>query len=113
MPSFKLIVSDSKTGKSTSYDLIEQRAQVLIGAKIGSVIDASILGIEGKIKITGGSDKSGFPMRNDVRGGVKKYGLFSKGIGFRSGRKGEKRRKLVRGNTLTEDIYQVNAILIK
>lgn len=110
MAQFKLIVGDSK-GKSTIHELKDNQAQPLVGLKIGDVFDASVLGIQGKIKITGGSDKSGVPMRPDVHGGVKKYVLLPKGIGVKSIEEGQRKRKLVRGNTITEEIYQVNAVM--
>jgi small subunit ribosomal protein S6e len=52
-------------------------------------------------------------MRADVLGGVKKYVLLTRGTGLRKAEKGERRRKLVRGNTITEEIYQVNAVLVE
>ncbi len=113
MPTFKLVVSDPKTGRAISKELKDELAQPLIGLKIGDVFDAEVIGIPGKIKITGGSDKAGFPMRADVLGGVKKYVLLTKGTGLRKAEKGERRRKLVRGNTITEEIYQVNAVLVE
>ena len=113
MASFKIVVADPKTAKSTSSELKDQQAQPLLGLRIGDEIDGSLLGLQGKIKITGGSDKAGFPMRSDISGGVKKYVLMTKGIGFRKGAdEGKKKRKLVRGNTITEEIYQINAVSI-
>jgi small subunit ribosomal protein S6e len=107
---FKLIISDRK-GKTIAQELKDRAAQPLLGTKVGSIIDSSIVGVVGgKLKITGGSDKSGTPMRADVHGGVKKYVLLSTGVGNRS----EARvRKLVRGNMITEEIYQVNSMLIE
>jgi small subunit ribosomal protein S6e len=107
---FKLIISDRK-GKTIAQELKDRAAQPLLGTKVGSIIDSSIVGVAGgKLKITGGSDKSGTPMRADVHGGVKKYVLLSTGVGNRS----EARvRKLVRGNMITEEIYQVNSMLIE
>jgi small subunit ribosomal protein S6e len=107
---FKLIISDRK-GKTIAQELKDRAAQPLLGAKVGSILDSSIVGVVGgKLKITGGSDKSGTPMRADVHGGVKKYVLLSTGVGNRS----EARvRKLVRGNMVTEEIYQVNSMLIE
>ena len=107
---FKLIVSDKK-GRSMAQELKDRTAQPLLGTKVGSIIDSSIVGIAGgKLKITGGSDRSGTPMRPDVHGGVKKYVLLSSGVGNRS----EARvRKLVRGNMVTEEIYQLNTMLIE
>ena len=113
LPNFKLIVSDKETGKSSVHELKDPQARALVGLKIGDEIDASVLGIKGKIKITGGSDRAGFPMRSDVMGGVKRYILLTKSVGFEPKMKGERRRKLVRGNTITEDIYQVNAVIVE
>ena len=110
MPQFKLIVSDRK-GKTIAQELKDRSAQPLLGTKVGSIIDSSIVGVAGgKLKITGGSDKSGTPMRADVHGGVKKYVLLSTGVGNRSE---ERVRKLVRGNMVTEEIYQLNSALIE
>jgi len=90
-----------------------EKAQRLIGLKIGDVFDASIVGIPGKLLlITGGSDSSGFPMRPDLPGGVKKPLLLSDPPGFHPREKGERRRKMVRGNTIVEDIAQVNTKIV-
>ncbi len=94
------------------YELSDDQFRIFRGLKIGSEIEGSTVGVEGKIKITGGSDSAGFPMRQDVQGGVKKYALLTRGIGFRSKEEGEKKRKMVRGNTITEDIYQINSVLV-
>ena len=110
MPQFKLIVSDRK-GRTIAQELKDRSAQPLLGTKVGSIIDSSIVGVAGgKLKITGGSDRSGTPMRPDVHGGVKKYVLLSTGVGNRSE---ERVRKLVRGNMVTEEIYQLNSALIE
>lgn len=110
MAQFKLVVSDTK-GKTITQELKDRAAQPLLGSRIGTVLEASVIGLaEGKLKITGGSDKSGTPMRSDVHGGVKKYVLLSNGVGNRS----EARvRKLVRGNMVTEEIYQLNCMLVE
>ena len=110
MAQFKLIISDRK-GRTIAQELKDRTAQPLLGTRVGSIIDSSIVGVAGgKLKITGGSDKSGTPMRPDVHGGVKKYVLLSTGVGNRS----EARvRKLVRGNMVTEEIYQLNTMLIE
>ncbi len=110
---FKLVISDP-SGKSVSQDLRDRAAQPLLGSKIGDIIDSSVIGLtQGKIRITGGSDKSGTPMRQDVHGGVKKYVLLSRGVGMQSVGEGARIRKLVRGNTITEEIYQLNCVLEK
>jgi small subunit ribosomal protein S6e len=112
MAKFKLIISDPGTGKSTASEVEGARAQALIGRALGEVIDGSALGIaQGKILISGGCDRNGIPMRKDVHGGVKKYIVLSSGPGFRPKRHGERRRKLVRGRTITDETYQINFTL--
>ena len=113
MAQFKLVVSDNK-GKSISQELKDRAANPLLGSKIGEIIDSSVIGIAGgKMKITGGSDKSGTPMRPDVHGGVKKYVLLSRGVGMRNASEGNRIRKLMRGNMVTEEIYQLNCVLVE
>lgn len=75
---------------------------------MGNETDASIAGLTGKLKLTGGSDKSGVPMRNDVHGAARKRVLLSKGVGLQNAEVGQRKRKLMRGNTVSEEIYQVN-----
>jgi len=111
LANFKLAVANQKDGKTTAYELKDKQAQPLLGLKIGDVFDATVLGVQGKIRITGGSDKSGIPMRQDVHGAVKKYVLLSKGVGLQTIEHGQRRRKLIRGNVITEDTYQINAVL--
>jgi small subunit ribosomal protein S6e len=109
---FKVVISDSY-GSSISQEIKDKSAQPLLGSKIGDSIDSSVFGFnEGKIKITGGSDKSGTPMRSDLHGGTKKYILMTSGVGLRYMGPGERKRKLVRGNLITEEIYQLNCQLI-
>jgi small subunit ribosomal protein S6e len=111
---FKLIVSDSATGKSTASEIEGARAQALIGRSLGETIDGSPLGIaQSRLRISGGCDKNGIPMRADVHGGVKKYIVLSSGPGFKPTRHGERRRKLVRGRTITDETYQINFTLTK
>lgn len=109
MVTFKVIVSDPKTSKSEASEVKDAGAQMLIGRKIGEVVDGTSVGLAGKIMITGGSDRAGFPMRGDTSGGGKNYVLMTKGVGFRTGQKGTKKRKFVRGNTITEETFQINA----
>ena len=109
MASFKLVLSDPNTGKSEASEVKDANAQQLIGRRIGEIIDGSLIGLSGKVMITGGSDKAGFPMRGDTLGGGRNYILLTKGVGYKTTEEGAKKRKLVRGNTITEETYQVNA----
>ncbi len=109
MAKFKIILSDPETGKSQIVELEGSRAVPLVGRKLGETIDGTTVGLGGhKLKITGGSDKDGFPMRPDIHGGIKTRIILTKGIGFHSTRKGERRRKTLRGSIITEEIVQIN-----
>lgn len=107
MANFKLTISDIK-GKSVSKELKDSDANALLGLQLGNETDATIVGLSGKLKLTGGSDKSGVPMRNDIHGAARKQVLLSKGVGLQNANTGQRKRKLMRGNTLSEEIYQVN-----
>ena len=111
---FKLIVSNPETGKASVHELEGPRAQPLVGREIGEIIDGSIVGMDkAKLKMTGGSDKDGIPMRPDVHGGGKKYTVLSGGVGFNPRSSGERQRKLVRGRMITDQTYQINMRVIK
>ena len=107
MTNFKLAISDKK-GKSITKELKDTEANPLLGLQVGSDVDATIVGMSGKMRITGGSDKSGVPMRSDVHGMARKYVLLSKGVGFQENEKGLRKRKLVRGNIISDEIFQIN-----
>ena len=108
MVNFKITISDTK-GKSIIKELKDNDANPLLGLVIGQETDASLVGLDGKIKITGGSDKSGFPMRPDVHGASRKRVLIPKGVGLQNTEKGLRKRRLLRGNTISEEIYQINS----
>lgn len=110
MATFKITISDKK-GKSITRELKEKDANPLLGLQIGTEIDAAIVGQPGKMRITGGSDKSGVPLRADIHGGARKYIMLSKGVGLQDAEKGQRFRKLIRGNMITEEIYQINVVL--
>jgi len=115
MPEFKVVVSDPATGRAKTYVVKGEAAMRLIGLKIGDIIDGSLISSElkgKKLEIRGGSDSSGFPMRPDIPGGVKKRVLLSGPPGFHPKENGERRRKTVRGNVITEDIVQINVKIV-
>lgn len=114
MARFKVIVSDPETGVSKAVEVEGTRAVPLIGKRIGETIDGSVLGLSGhKLQITGGSDKDGFPMRPNIHGGVRVRAILSGGVGFHSKQQGERRRKTLRGNVVTEEIVQINMKIVE
>lgn len=114
MPKFKIIVSDPETGKSQAVEVEGTRAVPLIGRRLGEVIEGTAVGMSGyKLRISGGSDKDGFPMRPNIHGGVRVSVILSEGTGFHPSRAGERQRKTLRGNVITEDIVQVNMKVVE
>jgi len=101
MPEFKVVISDPKTGKSKQIVVKDEKARALIDKKIGDVFNGELIGESGvQLKITGGSDYAGFPMRRDIDGPIKKYLLLSGGVGFHPRHKGDEDQKLVLGTTI-------------
>ncbi|HIH73301.1 MAG: 30S ribosomal protein S6e [Thermococcales archaeon 44_46] len=124
MATFKLVISDPKSGIAKQVEITGAEAEKLIGLRIGDEIEAKELGLnlsevfgseipaDVKLKITGGTDKDGFPMRPDVHGPRRVRILLSRGPGFRPQEKGERRKKTVRGNTISPEIVQINLKIV-
>ncbi len=93
------------------------------GKKIGDTLEGSLLGMDGyKLVITGGSDKAGFPMNKDVENQGKKRMLVYPGFGFSGLKKikkltfrheGMRRRKSMRGNTVSMETAQINCKVVE
>ena len=114
MAKFKVIVSDPETGTSKVVELEESRAAPLVGRRIGEVVEGALVDLPAhKIKIAGGSDKDGVPMRPSVHGGVRRNIVISGGVGFKPKNRGERKRKAVRGNVITDEIVQVNVKIVE
>ncbi len=111
MASFKFVISDGKKSYQVEKD---QKDAPVMGKKIGDKLDGSFLGLDGyELEVTGGSDKDGFPMRNDIEGQVRKRFLVTKDVGFHTEKKGLRRRKMLRGNSISDDISQINCKVTK
>lgn len=114
MPEFRLVVSNPKTGKSKQVNVGGLQASSLIGLRIGDVVDGAPFGFPGlKLRITGGSDKSGFPMTPSIPGGGKYPLLLSNPPGYHPSKKGMRKRVMVRGSIITEDVVQINMKIIE
>ena len=114
MAKFKVIVSDPEAGTSKVVELEEARAAPFIGRRVGETLDGSVVDLPAHtVQILGGSDKDGVPMRGNVHGGVRRRVVLSGGAGFSPKKKGERRRKTVRGNIITDEIAQINMKIIE
>ena len=115
---YKLNISGGSEGPGKGLSKlieIDEKRFRFENMKIGDTIKGGLIGFPNyEFQITGGSDASGFPMRKDVHGPVKKKILVSKrGIGYKPLRKGQKKRKTVRGNEITYDMSLINLKIIK
>ena len=64
------------------------------------------------MRITGGTDKDGVPMRFDIQGAARKRALVSRGVGYRPTDDGERRRKLLRGRVISDETLQINSVIV-
>jgi len=110
---FQLIVSDPKSKMSKAASLEGTKAQALVGKSIGEEVDGKLLGLGNvKLRITGGTDKDGVPMRFDIQGAARKRALLTAGVGYRPSDEGERQRKLIRGRVISEETLQINSIIV-
>ena len=108
---FKIVISDPKTRRAYQKEAPEDG---FLGKKLGDKVAGDLVGLVGfELELTGGSDKDGFPMRRDMEGQGKKKILITPGVGLRSGVKGERKKKSVRGNTISKYVSQINVKILK
>lgn len=106
-----IVVSDPKSRKALN---LKTDKELFVGKKIGENIDLSAIGLQGyNGRITGGSDKQGFPMKPTLSGQQRRKVLLEKGVGLRSNTKGMKKRKTVAGNTVTANTAQLNVAVLQ
>jgi len=117
---YKLNISEKgKTYKiEVELDSVEGK---ILGDKIkGSDIKPELEGYE--LEITGASDKAGFPYFKEVEGSQLKRILLSKGKGMSGWKKkrkkhikikGLRKKRTVRGNTISRDTSQINLAVRK
>lgn len=111
---FKVVVSDPESGNSYQREVKDEKARRFKGLELGEEVDGSMLGLEGyKIEVTGGSDKSGFPMKKGVHGATRPKSLMTDGLGYNPEKKGMRRRKRIRGEKIDDDIAQINVKITK
>ena len=121
MVEFKAVIADPQTGMCYQNNIAGHHANSLIGKKIGDEFDGIFVSLPGyKLVVTGGTDHAGFSMRRDIEGSRLKRILTAKSTGYRSKtrhknihkalryEKGVRRRIVVRGNTISPEITQLN-----
>jgi small subunit ribosomal protein S6e len=103
----------TKSGKTYQVEVPAEKEHFLVGKKVGEELDAGFIGLAGwTIRLRGGSDTSGIPMRHDIHGQRRERALLSSGPGYKSKDKGARHKKTVRGDSYTQEIVQVNATAV-
>ncbi|MBW6517764.1 MAG: 30S ribosomal protein S6e [ANME-2 cluster archaeon] len=112
MADFRVIVSDRKTGHAHQIQISDNNINNFIGKNIGDIVKGDAVNLPGySLKITGGTDNGGFPMRSGLPGPSRRKVLVSGGVGFKTKVDGMRRRKAIRGEEIASDIGQINTVI--
>jgi len=114
----KLNVSFPATGCQKLFEVVdEHKVRIFYEKRMGAEVDASTLGDEWKgylLRITGGNDKQGFPMKQGVLTNGRVRLLLSKGHScYRPRRTGERKRKSVRGCIVDANLSVLALTIVK
>ena len=115
----KLNIACPTTGGQKTFDIDDERKlRIFTDLRVSDEVDATPLGDQFKgyiLRIAGGNDKDGFPMKQGVLCNHRVRLLLSPGvIGYRRGRRdGIRRRRTVRGCIVANDLSALNLIVVK
>ncbi|KAI0782060.1 ribosomal protein S6e [Abortiporus biennis] len=114
----KLNIANPATGEQKTIDFDdEKKYRIFYDKKIAQEVAADPLGDEFKgyiLRITGGNDKQGFPMKQGVLLPHRVRLLLSDGHScYRTRRTGERKRKSVRGCIVGPDIAVLSLVIVK
>ena len=109
----KLNICNPETGQQKPFEIDDDaKLRPFFDRKMAQEVEGDSLGDEFKgyvFKITGGNDKQGFPMKQGVMSNQRVRLLLSKGKScYRPRRKGERKRKSVRGCIVGSDLSVMN-----
>lgn len=109
MATFQLVVADPDSGTTYQREIDGQDANRFLGRSLGEEVEYEGLTLE----LTGGSDETGRPMREDVPGTALRELLLAGGVGYEPTREGERKRVTVRGAEIADDVAQINASVVE
>eukprot|EP00568_Trieres_chinensis_P001667 CAMPEP_0183301386 /NCGR_PEP_ID=MMETSP0160_2-20130417/7517_1 /TAXON_ID=2839 ORGANISM="Odontella Sinensis, Strain Grunow 1884" /NCGR_SAMPLE_ID=MMETSP0160_2 /ASSEMBLY_ACC=CAM_ASM_000250 /LENGTH=246 /DNA_ID=CAMNT_0025464001 /DNA_START=169 /DNA_END=909 /DNA_ORIENTATION=- len=112
----KINIAAPTTGQQKVIEIDdEKRLQQLYERRMAQEVDGSVLGDDFAgyvLRISGGNDKQGFPMRQGVLTNSRVRLLCAKGAkAYRPRRAGERKRKSVRGCIVGQDIAVLNLVV--
>jgi len=114
----KINVAYPATGCQKTFEIDEEKKlRVFYEKRMAQEVEADSLGDEWKgyiLRITGGNDKQGFPMKQGVLTNGRVRLLLSKGHScYRPRRDGERKRKSVRGCIVDANLSALACIIVK
>jgi len=114
----KMNIADSTTSRQKVLEVDDElKLRAFYDKRISQTVEGEALGEEFKgyiFRITGGNDKQGFPMKQGVLSNGRVRLLLAKGKScYRPRRKGERKRKSVRGCIVGPDLSVLNLVVQK
>jgi ribosomal protein S6E (S10) len=114
----KLNIANPATAAQKVLDIDDElKLRAFYEKRISQEVEGDVLGDEFKgfvFRISGGNDKQGFPMKQGVLSNGRARLLLSKGKNcYRPRRKGERKRKSVRGCIVGPDLSVLNLVVVK
>jgi small subunit ribosomal protein S6e len=112
MVEFKLVIADA--AKSYARTVGDPQSAGFLGKRIGESIGGELVGCAGyTFRISGGTDKSGFPLRPEIPGARQVRVFVGEGFGFHPPRRGMRKRRTFRGGAVSEETVQINLVVDK
>jgi len=116
----KINIAYPNNGTQKTWTIEDEKILAQLNDKrLSQELDAGILGAEFKgyvLRIVGGQDKQGFPMKEGVMQNARVRLLLKPGtVGFAAwrARNGERRRKTIRGCIIGPDIALLNCVVVR
>jgi small subunit ribosomal protein S6e len=112
MVEFKLVIADAATSYARTVG--DPQSAGFLGKRIGETIGGELVGLTGyTFRISGGTDKSGFPLRPEIPGARQVRVFVGEGFGFHAPRRGMRKRRTFRGSAVSEETVQINLVVEK
>jgi len=114
----KLNISNPATGAQKLIDIEDdKKLRPFLDKRISQEVEASCLGNEWKgyvVRISGGNDKQGFPMKQGILTNNRVRLLMARGTScYRERRSGERRRKSVKGCIVDSNLSVLSLVIVK